>query len=62
MNDNKRPEADNGDERMNAEASEHPSRRQGTKEKSKQKLYPKEDKTKTAREEHTNGSTPRSRL
>jgi hypothetical protein len=62
MNDNKRPEDPLGHGQMSSETSEEFSLRHDAKEKSRQKQYYKEDKNKTAREEHTNGSTPKSRL
>lgn len=62
MNDNKRPEDALGENQMSSETSEDFSRRQAAKEKSKQKQYREEDKRKIARQEHTNGSTPKERL
>ena len=62
MTGNKRSRTDVTNRRPRLETPEHPSAHQDTKEKSKQKLYPKEDKNKTAQQEHTNGSTPKSRL
>ena len=50
------------DKNRESKTPEHPSAHQDAKGKAKQNLYPKEDKNKTAREEHTNGSTPKGRL
>jgi len=49
-------------EHLPSETPQHPSAHQDAKEKAKQNQYPKEDKNKTARQEHTNGSTPKERL
>jgi hypothetical protein len=62
MNDNKRPETDTSESGISSETPENISLQQRPKQKSKQKEYPKEDKSRTARQEHTNGSTPKSRL
>ena len=62
MADSKKTQTHAEESQMGSRTSEMLSQQRRTKEKSKQKQYHMEDKRKVAREEHTNGSTPKSRL
>ncbi len=62
MNDDKKYQPHTGEGQISSETSKELSRQRTAKGKSKQQQYPSEDKRKMARKEHTNGSTPKSRL
>ena len=62
MADKKTTHTHDGERKISAGNAHMLSETQRNKEKSEQKNYAMEDKRKVVREEHTNGSTPRSKL
>ncbi len=62
MSDKKTTHVHDGERRISTETAHMLSKERRNKEKSEEKSYSVEDKRRVAREEHTNGSTPKNRL
>jgi hypothetical protein len=62
MSDKKTTHMHDGERKISAETAHMLSKEQTAYDKSEQKNYAMEDKRRVAREEHTNGSTPKNKL